>query len=184
MNQSMEGNKLINRFIALTGCIFLSLSISACSTSEHTESEKVQNRQQQNIDSTTEQKQNNEKEWEIVSRGYRIQGTLNEVQVQNNKLNRITIKAIKNMPIPNNPVDYDFVGQTLQIDFQNTNLESTTLEKFKIGTDLVLVIEQADKNGEVVWTSNPDYIYFVTDNGYEDLQGNKVTEHELKPNNE
>lgn len=120
--------------------------------------------------------------WEPVSRAYRVQGTIENIDTQEGKIKSISLRVTKNMFMENNPIDYDFVGQTEKIYFEDAIGEKSVLEKLKQGVNIVIAFSQfAQPDGKVVFGAVPYWIYLVVDEELQDLQGNKVNENELHP---
>lgn len=121
-----------------------------------------------------------EREWEPVSRGYRITGIIQEVKLKGSELESISLKVTKNGPDPSNPIDYDLTNKTLDIYFNHVSAKDKGIDQLKKNTEIVTVIAQyALPNGKVIFGTSPEWIYFPLDGAYIDLQGNKATEDEL-----
>ncbi|WP_018132297.1 hypothetical protein [Effusibacillus pohliae] len=150
---------------------FLLISaISACSPKESNEPHPS---------SSPKAEQSNKKKWEPVSRAYRIQGKIANVVVQDGQLRSISLHVTKNL-VNSNPVDYDFVGQTIEVQFEDAPLDANRLNRLKKETEIAISIAQyALPDGKVVWGALPEWVYLVVDGSYEDLQGQPVKE--LRP---
>ncbi|MEX2460866.1 MAG: hypothetical protein WD469_06135 [Paenibacillaceae bacterium] len=161
------------RITAWVICLSLLITCAACSSKERDETQPS---------SSPKVEQPNQKKWEQVSRGYRVQGKITGVVVQDDKLKSIALQATKNRRMENNPVDYDFVGKTLDVQFENAALDLKFLNKLKKGTEIIMAFAQyALPDGKVVDGTLPEWIYFETNGAYEDLQGKSVNEKELRP---
>lgn len=138
--------------------------------------------------SPTATEQANRASYEVVSRAYRVKGNIENVVADDHHLKSLTVHVTQNMAMANNPVDVDLVGQTLDVQFvENPELDAKTLERFKIerfkkGTQIVIAVEQvALSDGKVVFASYPEWVYFVVNGSYEDLQGKAVPANDLQP---
>ena len=80
--------------------------------------------------------------WESVSRAYRVQGIIETINVQDDKLLSITVKVTKNFAMVNNPVDYDFVDESLGIFFENMNLEQDKQNQIQEGEEIIIAFSQ------------------------------------------
>ena len=69
---------------------------------------------------TKDNQSKDSKNWEVVSSTDRVQGIIAELDMTADKLNSITLKATKRLPLPN-PIDYDFTGKTFNIVFNDGN---------------------------------------------------------------
>lgn len=120
--------------------------------------------------------------WEPVSRAYRVQGSIENMDAQEGKIKSISLEVTKNMFMENNPIDYDFVGDNIEIYFEDTMAGKNGLEKLKQGVNIVIAFAQyAQPDGKVVFATLPEWIYLVVDGDLQDLQGNKVSENDLHP---
>lgn len=120
-----------------------------------------------------------DKNWEVVSRSQRVQGEISEMKVTEGTLDSLTLSVIRNIPLPNNPVDqYYETGEKLHIIFDE-KLENAgnAQEKLKQGAQVVVTFAQyaIPPEGEVVLGASFDRgVYYVENGKYYDLDGKEV----------
>jgi hypothetical protein len=121
--------------------------------------------------------------WQPVSRGYRTQATVTEIEIESNTLKSLTLKSTRKVNMPNNPVDCDYTGKILNIMFENASLKrSDYLKKqLKEGTEIIIIFWDASPpDGKVIKASDLDYIYILKDGRYYDWEGNEITLSEIE----
>lgn len=125
--------------------------------------------------------------WEPVSRGYRVQGNVVEVDIsEDGQLISLSLNVTKNMKMENNPVDYDFVGKTIDLFIKGENLDTKATSKLKEGTNLAIAfaqhaIQDGSQYGKVFYGAVPEWVYFVENEKYMDIEGETIIEDALKP---
>jgi len=121
--------------------------------------------------------------WLIVSRAYRTQGVVTEIEIESDTLRSLTLKGTRKVKMSNNPIDYDYTGKMLHIKFEDASLKrSDYLKKqLKEGAEIIITFWQAaPPDGKVVEASDLDYIYIVKDGRYYDWKGNEITLSEIE----
>lgn len=125
----------------------------------------------------------NNKQWEVISRAYRVQGVITELDEtpEADLLNSITIQVTKRIRLPGNPIDTDFKGQTLKITFDEKLSNAGELQNhLKKGTEIVVTFAQyavppAGKRGSITFLGGylKDVAYFE-DEKYFNTEGKEV----------
>jgi len=130
----------------------------------------------------TNNKDIDNKGWELIgSRADRVQGTITELDITDGILNSVTLIGTKRIRLPNNPIDYDFAGQTFHIEFNEELTKATNLkDKLKKGAEIVVTFAQYaippnGKNpGKTILGAYLSEIYYVENDKYYDVQGKEV----------
>jgi hypothetical protein len=116
-------NKSVNLFIA----IFMTLMLSACAEKRSTEVQSLlvssqpvsfqEAVEQAELPKTVEATpmRSPSRDWEQVSRTQRVLGTITNIQISDGNVQSIDLKVKENVSPVNNPVDYDYIGQTLHL---------------------------------------------------------------------
>lgn len=123
------------------------------------------------------------KNWEVVSRAYRVQGTISDMDVTDGKLNSLTLLATKRIRLPNHPVDVEFVGKTLNIVFNEELANAGRLKnRIKEGAEIVVTFAQyaIQPTGETVDGAYLSDIYYVENGEYFNVYEEEV---DLAPSN-
>ncbi|MGB4439308.1 MAG: M56 family metallopeptidase [Sedimentibacter sp.] len=122
------------------------------------------------------------KGWEVIgARADRVQGTITELDITDGILNSVTLIGTKRIMLPNNPIDYDFAGQTFHIEFNEELTKAGDLkDKLKKGAEIVVTFAQYaippnGKNpGKTILGAYLSEIYYVENGKYYDVQGKEV----------
>ncbi|EGW41781.1 hypothetical protein [Desulfosporosinus sp. OT] len=121
------------------------------------------------------------KNWEVVSRADRVQGTITELDMTDDILYSVTLTGIRRIILPNNPIDYDFAGQTFHIVFNEELSKAGNLkDKLKKGVEIVVTFAQYaippnGKNpGKSIIGAYLSEIYYFENGKYYDIQGKEV----------
>lgn len=125
--------------------------------------------------------------WEPVSHPYRVRGNIVEVDIsEDGQLVSLSLNVTKNMKMENNAVDYDFVGKTIDLFIKGENLDTKATSKLKEGTNLAIAftqhaIQDGSQYGKVFYGAIPEWVYFVENEKYMDIEGETIIEDALKP---
>jgi len=117
------------------------------------------------------------KNWEQVSRDYRVQGTIVNMDTIDSKLNSIELEVTKRINLPNNPIDAEFTGKTLHIVFNEELMNAGMFrDEFKKGSEIVVTFAQyaIPPDGKVVDGANLREIYYYENGKYYDIRGKAV----------
>lgn len=118
-------------------------------------------------------------EWQVVSRAYRVQGTILKLAMTEDELETIIIEVTKNIELPNNPVVADFTGEILGIVYNQKLSEAGSLRsKLTKGSQIVVTFAQyaVPPEGKVVLGAKFDRTYYEENGKYYDFQGNPYSE--------
>lgn len=125
--------------------------------------------------------------WEPVSHPYRVRGNVVEVTIsEDGQLISLSLNVTKNMKMENNAVDYDFVGKTIDLFIKGEKLDTKATNKLKEGTNLAIAfaqhaIQDGSQYGKVFYGAVPEWVYFVENEKYMDIEGETIIEDALKP---
>lgn len=103
------------------------------------------------------------RDWEQVSRLQRVLGTITDIQISNRNVQSINLKVKQNVHPVNNPVDYDYIGQTLHLIVDEPLSAAGSLQdKLKKGSSFLVNFAQfaIPPKGDVVLASRFSYNYF------------------------
>jgi beta-lactamase regulating signal transducer with metallopeptidase domain len=122
------------------------------------------------------------KGWEVIgARADRVQGTITELDITDGMLSSVTLIGTKRIKLPNNPIDYDFAGQTFNIEFNEELTKAGNLkDKLKKGTEIVVTFAQyaippnGKYPGKTILGAYLSEIYCVENGKYYDIQGKEV----------
>lgn len=124
----------------------------------------------------------NNKGWEVIgARADRVQGAITKLDIEDGILNSVTLIGTKRIISPNNPIDYDFAGQTFHIEFNEELTKAGDLkDKLNKGAEIVVTFAQYaippdGKNpGKTILGAYLSEIYYVENGKYYDVQGKEV----------
>ncbi|SED13637.1 hypothetical protein [Paenibacillus sp. GP183] len=103
------------------------------------------------------------RDWEQVSRLQRVLGTITDIQISDRNVQSIDLKVKQNINPVNNPVDYDYIGQTLHLILDEPMSAAGSLQdKLKKGSSFLVNFAQfaIPPKGEIVLASRFSYNYF------------------------
>lgn len=118
------------------------------------------------------------KNWEQVSRNYGVQGKIVNMDTTDSKLNSIKIEVKKNINLPNNPIEFDFTGNTLEVVFTEELMNAGMFkDKLKEGSEIVVTFAQyaIPPDGKVVDGANLRSIYYYENGKYYDIRGKEIS---------
>lgn len=97
----------------------------------------------------------NYKNGEIISRVQTVQGEITGMAVTEDMLDSLTLSVIRNIPLPNSPVDQPYdIGQTLHIIFgEELEKAGSAQDKLKQGAQIVVTFAQICASSE--WRGCP-----------------------------
>ncbi|MBO8163442.1 MAG: hypothetical protein H0Z34_06935 [Brevibacillus sp.] len=148
-------------FLRVFLLILLAVGSAACESSDTTASEAVH------------------QEWEQVSRDYRVSGEVVQVMAENDQIIGFSIKVDQNLKTENNPADFDFVGQTLDVRLVSA---LTHTDSLKENVKMITTIAQfADENGKVFYAAQPERTFLQEGGAYVDLLGSKASDEAVSP---
>lgn len=119
------------------------------------------------------------KNWEVVSRTRRVEGTILKLAVSGDELKSVALKVTRNIQLPNDPVDsYYKEGDILDIVF-NENLANAgwLKDRLKQGARIVITLAQyaVPPEGEVVLGAYlGEGTYYVENGKYYDTEGKEI----------
>jgi hypothetical protein len=102
-------------------------------------------------------------DWEQVSRTQRVLGTITDIQIVDGIVQFIDLQVTQNVQPVNNPVDYDFVGQTLHLTVDEKLAAAGSFQdKLKKGSSFLANFAQfaIPPKGEIVLASRFSYNFF------------------------
>jgi hypothetical protein len=98
-----------------------------------------------------------------VSRLQRVLGTITDIQISDNNVQSIDLKVKQNVNQANNPVDYDYIGQTLHL-IVDEPLSAAGSFQDKLKKDSSFLVNFAQfaipPKGDIVLASRFSYNYF------------------------
>jgi hypothetical protein len=103
------------------------------------------------------------RDWEQVSRLQRVLGTITEIQISDGNVQSIDLKVKQNVKQVNNPVDYDYIGETLHLIVDEPLSAAGSLQD-KLRKDSSFLVNFGQfaipPKGEIVLASRFSYNYF------------------------
>ncbi|GAB6151293.1 hypothetical protein JCM17380_00430 [Desulfosporosinus burensis] len=115
------------------------------------------------------------KNWQVVARTRRVQGTILKLAVTSDELKSIVLQVTKNIQLPNDPVDsYYEAGQTLEIVFNESLKNAGSFQdRLKQGSDFVVTVAQyaIPPDGKVVLGAYLKDTLYMQNDKYYDSQG-------------
>lgn len=103
------------------------------------------------------------RDWEQVGRLQRVLGTITEIQISDGNIQFIDLKVKQNVNPINNPVDYDYIGDTLHIMIDEPlNAAGSLQDKVKKGSSFLVNFAQfaIPPKGDILLASRFSYNYF------------------------
>ncbi|MCR4441208.1 MAG: hypothetical protein QHH10_04055 [Peptococcaceae bacterium] len=119
------------------------------------------------------------KNWEVVSRTRRVEGTILKLDMTSDELKTVVLKVTKNIQLPNDPVDsYYRAGQIIEIVFDEKLASAGSIrDRLKQGAQIVVTFAQyaVPPDGKVVLgASLGEGTYYVENGKYYDIEGKEV----------
>jgi hypothetical protein len=156
--------KKLNLFTA----IFIFVMISAC-----TEQQKMEVQSQP---TSSQPVSTSPRDWEQMSRTQRVLGTIADIQISDGDVQSIDLKVIKNVPPTNNPVDYDYINQTLHLIVdERLTAAGSFQDKMKKGSSFLVSFAQfaIPPKGDIVLASRFSYnsFYYEHNGSFIDTKG-------------
>jgi len=132
-------------------------------------------------DSSDTEEEIDSKNWEVISRIRRVEGTILKLAVTGDELKSVVLKVAKNIQLPNDPVDsYYQEGQILEIVFDEKLASAGSIkDRLKQGAQIVVTFAQyaIPPDGKVVLGAYlGEGTYYVEDGRYYDREGKEVEE--------
>jgi hypothetical protein len=116
------------------------------------------------------------RDWEQVSRLQRILGTITDIQISDGNVQSIDLKVKQNVNPVNNPVDYDYIGQTLHLILDEPmSAAGGFQDKVKKGSSFLVNFAQfaIPPKGEIVLASrfSNNYFFYEHNGSFMDTKG-------------
>lgn len=114
-------------------------------------------------------------DWEVVSRAQRVQGTIAAMTMEGGAIKSMDLKVTKNVQAPNNPADYDYVGQTLHLVMDEKLSDAGYFQdKWKQGASYLVNFAQyiIPPNDKAVLATRFEFIYYENNGQFYDKKGN------------
>jgi hypothetical protein len=182
-------NANLRKSVNLFSAILITVMISACTEQRKDEVQSppatsqpvisqvsADQSEQPKTGETTPMRSSPPKEWEEVSRLQRVLGTIADIQISDGTIQSIDLKVKQNVQPVNNPVDYDYIGQTLHLIVDEPLSAAGSLQdKLKKGSSFLVNFAQfaIPPKGEVVLGSrfSYNYIFYEHNGSYMDTKG-------------
>lgn len=130
-------------------------------------------------DNTAANENKDDKNWEVVSRTRRVEGTILKLALTGDELKSVVLKVAKNIQLPNDPVDsYYQEGQILEIVYNEKLASAGSIrDRLKQGAQIVVTFAQyaVPPEGKVVLGAYlGEGTYFAENGKYYDIEGKEV----------
>jgi hypothetical protein len=115
-------------------------------------------------------------DWEQVSRLQRVLGTVADIQIKDGNVQTIDLKVKQNVLPVNNPVDYDYMGQTIHLTVDEKLASAGSFQdKLKKGSSFLVSFAQfaIPPKGEVVLAARFSYnnFFYEHNESFTDTKG-------------
>jgi hypothetical protein len=167
----------INKNVKLFTAIFVIVIISACTEQSIVEVQSQPSSSLKPIETVrVDPKPTDSKVWEEVSRIQRVLGIITEIQISDGIVESIDLKVNQNVQPINNPVDYNYVDQTIHLIVDEALTAAGSFQdKLRLGSAFLVSFAQFSipPKGEIALASRFSYNYFFYEhNGsYMDTKG-------------
>jgi hypothetical protein len=161
----------LKKSVNLLTVIFITVMITACTEQRKEEAQSPPVSFQEQLDQpeppitgeAAPKRSSPPRDWGQVSRLQRVLGTITDIQISDSHVQSIDLKVKQNVHPVNNPVDYDYIGQTLHLIVDEPLSTAGSLQDMlKKGSSFLVNFAQfaIPPKGEIVLASRFSYNYF------------------------